>query len=306
MKFLTSLMVIFLMLTSCGSRNEQERPDEPTSKLDTTLVSVETESEPLPERDGAFISFVEDFYFLQNDEVHVEAYFHRDNITWEDFEQVAALGDSLIFKDRENTRTRIPLNEAKKHFDLSGLDSIGIYNERGERVATADFLRVEYLYESISSGFIAVYRCKNKPTPLHEHFCVGNAQLKPDSVRFEEIEDQRLIKQLMSGMDDSQYSSAYQFKHSDKDLTISVINSNEKVMIFLTDSGSSELIYLSTDSESVSNILALPVIDNGLPLLLIRYNQPDGDMEWDGLLAFDGKDYTYQDRKRFELKSLDN
>ena len=89
-------------------------------------------------------------------------YFKNDNVNFEEYNKISKTGDSIIYVDDENERSRIPSLVAKKHFDLSGLEPLYLFNKDNKLLSKAHINRVEFLQQNISPVFIAVYKTDTK------------------------------------------------------------------------------------------------------------------------------------------------
>lgn len=308
-------ILLSLFLCACDIATDEESSNEDADKIvsdSTKAIRQVTDSDknelPVLAKDVIYIGFIEDFYFLDNKEVYVELYFINDNVSTEEYYQAIKLGDSLIFSNDENVRTRIPFEDAYKHFDIRGIDSISIFDKQGKFIETTSLKHIEYLEQNIAPQFIAVFETKRTLDFPGDYYCVGNFNSPIDNSTFHPSENPTLSEKIVSKYDldqkyvDESYKSIH-FIHNGQDSTISCLNSNESTVIVISHKDDISVLYKSNESENITNIIALPIQCNGLPLLLTESLKPESDVSWNSLLAFDGEKYAIQTRQKINIKN---
>lgn len=309
------ILLISQLLLGCSSvdKKKAEMKNSDRTTIDKPVKSnlpqknVEKSQSQL-DLDVNYIGLIDDFYFLDNNEIYIELYFIKDEITNQDWEQAEKLGDSLIFANDENGRTRIPTNKASKYFDLRGIDSISIYNLQNKLIETVRLKRIEYLNQNISPQFIAVFETDQKLASTEEYYCIGNYNKNLDNQYFKPTTNPKLTQTLTTKFDlNNQYVNqdlkGLHFKHVSRDSTISCLNSNESTMIVLTHSSESSVLFESKDDENIHDIIILPIMCKGFPILLTKSFKPESDMFWNNLLVFDGNKYIIKERQKLKIKN---
>lgn len=305
------LLLLSVLIGCAGSPNSTAPSslshDSLAAAHDTILPPLVEEKgskmiDTLPTTTLSYIGVIEDFYFVDNKEVYVELYFKKDSLTYEDWKQAAKWGDSLIYGDDENERTRIPLEKAKAHFDMRGLDDLRIFDEKGEFVSHADFVRVEYLNQNVSPCFIAVFETETR-LPSGPHYGIGNALKNPETSHFKVFEDSTLTQKLTEEFEISQEYLGSAFKGLHISLpqtgdTLSVINSDMYAYILHTTADSTHICFKSNEPENFGAFMVIPIYKNQLPLILTVSYLPESDMMWNKLLSFDGAHYQMKEHQR--------
>lgn len=310
------ILALLLFLSSCSNPNNREQPREGLREKDTvtaTLSRVDTtesnKSKPVrsdastglekePAAPQTRIDYVKDFYFLDNNEVYVELYFKKDSTSYTYFHEVADLGDSVIYEDDENRRTRIPIETARRHFVLEGLQSIYIFNENHELLGQTGLKRVEYLNQNISPCFIAVYDLK-KPLGKTKAYCIGNAIPDFDANQYVQFHDDGLTQQLAEQFSiDQKYTpeelKGLHYLDSKSSQQFSVINSTFSGVTIIQKANSFSICYRSELDINIPDLIILPIIKNKMPVILAEVIKPETDVEWTSLLVFDGTEYQLQ------------
>ena len=103
-------LILVLMQLSCNNSKTRDNVSNSISEQINLFDSLDS---------NTYIGFVNKYYFQKTDEFYIELYSKGNNLN---FEKVSELADSVIYKDDENVRSRIPLNVASKEFDFSFSD----------------------------------------------------------------------------------------------------------------------------------------------------------------------------------------
>lgn len=150
---ISSLIILVFLISSCNAnftfnddKNHEMNSSEDFDSLDSK----------------SYIGFINQFYFQESNEFYIELYFKESGIDYGGIIDIASTQDSIIYFDDENQRNRIPDSIARLKFELSGLNTLTLFDENHHQLTEAQFVRVEYLEQNISPVFIAVYRVDNK------------------------------------------------------------------------------------------------------------------------------------------------
>jgi hypothetical protein len=287
----------FILLVSCSTK--QKKTEEPTIKEIKTPVKKVALSNNLNLRSNdsaTYIGFIESFY--PNDEPYIEVYFNKDNLTYEEYTSLSETGDSVIYKDDENERTRIPGAIATKNFDLSGLEPLYLFSKDHKFLSKAHIKRVEFLNQNISPSFIAVFD-NEKSFKEKAQYAIGNLKSEVKPVVYEEFKDTVLANQIASKFNLANIEATH-FKSSGANEIYSVINSDAKAYLIEKLNGNLKIVYASPEEEYISDLIFITQAINQKPVLLAHCVMPEGDMQWTNLLLFDGKKYKSSDRQRLK------
>jgi|688.fasta_scaffold02567_31 hypothetical protein len=299
MKSLLFLIVIALTF-GCTSKNNNGHTENEIVKK-TEISQVKTNGRELPEN-APYIGFVQRFSFSNENEVYVELYGNENQQNVAALEKMVILTDSLIYKDDENSRHRFPASLAPKYFDLRDLSKLKIYSDSNEFVAHAEFLRVEYLTQNISSIFIAVYKTDNKIKAAN-YYAISNTGVALEQPKYAIVKDSFLTKNILTKLKVNRRLAELKnddthLRFSEQKTILSIINSDRSVYIVLTTKSEFKVLYKSSSDENLFDLKIIPLANAKFPCLLFRNVEPDTDIMWDNLLYYNGTKYEIKQRQR--------
>jgi hypothetical protein len=212
-------------------------------------------------------------------------------------------------------RERLPMKEAKKMLELSGLDTLSVFNRRHELICRCPLTRVEYLWNGLESYFIAVFRSDEKPFEQTEELygMSGHFPLTERTLfNAEEVNDVLYSEFVRRKLD---FSAGLQwdmrhYRIVPSGVVYSIISSHEthtdEVMSYLAFNEGNDVRILNEELNNFQflNILPIPVQMNGKPLLLISAGYPSSDVLWDYLAGFDGNRYEAVDYNRIHFNDI--
>ena len=291
---ITTLFLTLLLFSCNNSKSKDKENVNTTSSRESSLFdSIDNET---------YIGFVNKFYFQKTDEFYIELYSESNDF---DFERISKLADSVIYKDDENMRSRIPLSIASKEFDFSGIKELTLYDKKNNELTKAHFIRVELLEGNISSYFTAVYKT-DKPKSLDNAvYCIGNLKENLTKVNYKEFEDSVLTNEIVSKLNLT-HNCNLESKHYQDNITkatTSVINLDTIAQIIEKSNSEYTCIYNSTENENIFDLLFVPIIRNSKPILLTKSWMPDTDAAWNSVLVYDGTKYKPTDNQRIKNKT---
>ncbi len=228
-------------------------------------------------------------------EIYLELYFKNEASSKLPYEKIVALTDSVVHKDEELFRKRLPLELAIKYFDLRGLAQLKVYDSANKFICRANFVRVEYVEDVISSFFVAVYRTE-KPIKSGSHYVTGHLSEELASVNYTTSQDTILTKNILAKLKapipyEALQKSGEHLKFNNSDSTLSIVNSDEHTYVVLSSKDALTVLYKSDESENFTRMLFIPILRKKLPLILMQNVAPETDSFWETLLYFDGKKY---------------
>lgn len=248
----------------------------------------------------SYIGFIEHFYFQPEDEFYVGLYFKQNDIKFEEYEKVSRTGDSVLYADDENKRSRIPFEIANEYFDLTGLDLLSVFDNDGEFLTKAHLARIEFLDQNISPEFIAVFKPEKKGIIDKMSYGIGNLHSSIYPLHCTTIDDSALAVDILHKLN-LKYAyifSSKQYKCEESKSNFTVINYNDTVILVQNLNNEYKCIYRSPEPEYIYDLKIVPIEKNSEPIILVRCGQPDTDIEWNSLLVFDGNQYKATDRQR--------
>jgi len=295
MKIQFSILLLSIALfCSCSSKKPEAKVAQliPVSDRINLFDSINTDS---------YVGFINRYYFQKTDEFYVELYFKQNTIEEDEYSRIAGSGDSTIFKDEENHRTRIPLKIASQKFDFRGLETLSLFDKNNRFLTIAHFVRVEYLDQNISPVFTAVYKADKPGLTDKAIYCVGNLQEKVVADNYISIEDTTLTKEIEQklGFNHKFNLDSKHYRTKDNN-SISIVNFDTTAIIVEKRNESIKILYQSKVSENIFDIVFVPIIRNSRPIILAKCVMPDTDIEWNELFTFDGKQYQSSDRQRIK------
>jgi len=288
------LLLSIALFCSCSSKKPETKVTQltPVSDKNNLLDSTNTDS---------YVGFINRYYFQKTDEFYVELYFKQDKIEEDEYSRIAGSGDSTIFKDEENRRTRIQLKIASQKFDFRGLDTLSLFDKNNRFLTIAHFVRVEYLDQNISPVFTAVYKADKPDLTDKAIYCVGNLHDKVVADNYISIEDTTLTKEIEQKLGFSHKFDLDGMHYRTKENnSISIINIDTTAMIVEKRNESIKILYQSKVSENIFDIVFVPIIRNFRPIILAKCVMPDTDVEWNELFIFNGNQYQSSDRQRIK------
>jgi hypothetical protein len=297
------LILITLFLTFGCSNKDNSKGSNNDSLQATNIDTLKTNKDLLNEN-IQYIGFIDKFYFSKKNEAYVELYFVKDETNADEYERIVKLADSLIYEDDENSRHKFPDNLSQKYLDLRGLSKLKIYDRVNKLFCNADFVRVEYLNQNISSPFIAVFKT-DKLIKEDGYYGISNFNEAFEQLNYKVSKDTILTQNILTKLNEQRpyYGLGNNGTHlsfSDNDTILSIINSENFAYVTLITNKDFKVLYKSTDFENVYDIRIIPLTKNGLPYILTRNVKPETDVMWDNLLIYDGAKYKATNRHRCE------
>lgn len=259
-----------------------------------------------------YIGYVD--YFPETREFYT-ALFHREEYEYPDAELLEGRLDSVIVLEDDWGRERLPMEDARALLMMSGLDTLTVFNRRHEQICHCPLKRVEYLWNGMESYFIAVFGSDRHYFEQTEELygISGNFPMQKRSLfSAEELADEGYNERLRKKL---QFSAnrQWEMRHYRIDLhksVYSVISSyspaTSEMMSYLTLHENERVQILNEEVNNFQylNILPVPIIMNGRPLLLISAGYPSTDVLWDFLAGFDGTRYEPIGYNRIHLNSI--
>lgn len=291
---ITTLFLTLLLFSCNNSKSKDKENVNTTSSQESSLFdSIDNET---------YIGFVNKFYFQKTDEFYIELYSKGHDF---DFEKISKLADSVIYKDDENKRSRIPLSIASKVFDFKGIKELTLYDKKNKELTKAHFIRVEFLEGNISSYFTAVYKT-DKPKSLDNAvYCIGNLNENLTKANYTEYEDSMKTNEIINSLNLT-YKYNLESKHYQDNITkttTSVINLDTIAQIIEKSNSDYNCIYKSTENENIFELFFVPIIRNSKPILLTKSWILDTDETWNTVLVYDGTKYKPTDNQRIKNKT---
>lgn len=296
------ILTTSLLIFGCSNRETSSRLKHDSSQA-SNEKNLQKNIDILNEN-IQYIGFIDKFYFSNENEVYIELYFLKNDITADEYDKIVKLTDSLIYEDDENSRRRFPESLATKYFDLRGLSKLKIYDNSNEFVSNADFVRVEYLNQNISSVFIAVYKTE-KQIKADNYYGISNFSGTFETTKYSITSDTSLTQNILTKIDEKRpyyrlENNGTHLYFSNSDTVLSVINSENFAYIVLTTNNDFKVLYKSSDFENVSDVKIISMTNNKFPYILTRNVKPETDVMWDNLFYYDGKNYKTTKRQRVE------
>ena len=290
--FKITTLLLTLLLFSCNNSKPKDK--------ENVNSSISQQNNLFDSNDNnTYIGFVNKFYFQKTDEFYIELYAKKNDIN---FEKIAKLADSVIYKDDENKRSRIPLSIVSKEFDFSGIKELTLFDEKHNELTKAHFIRVELIEGNISSYIAAVYKT-NKPKVLDRAvYCIGNLKVNLTKVHYTQFEDSLMTNEIANKLHLTHNYNLESKNYQDniKKTTITVINLDSTAQIIEKSNSEYNCIYKSTEREHIFELIFIPLTRNSKPILLTKSVVPDTDVEWNSVLVYDGKKYEITEKQRIK------
>jgi len=299
-----TIIILTTLLLTFGCSNKDNSKGSNNDSLQTTNIDTLQTNKDLLNEHIQYIGFIDKFYFSKDKEAYVELYFTKDETTAEEYNKIVKLADSLIYQDDENSRHKFPDNLSQKYFDRRGLSKLKIYDKDNKLFCNADFVRVEYLNQNISSPFIAVFKT-DKLIKDDGYYGISNFNGTFEQMSYEVSKDTLMTEKILTKLNEQKpyyglENNGTHLSFSHNDTILSIINSENFAYVTLTTDKDFKVLYKSTDFENVYDIRIIPLTKNKLPYILTRNIKPETDVKWDNLLIYNGTKYTVTNRQRNE------
>lgn len=302
MRILTLILLVAAMLTSCSRNTETGEKNEPATVSAPTPEQVRSEEKASIYLDKIrLFSQTNEFYFYLDT---------KERLTADEFMALGRKGDSLIYEEDEVARYRFPMELARKHLDMTHVPhEIRIYSEQHQFVSTARLARVEYLIE-LNEGFVAVY---TPDTGLEQnekgYYCIGPGDVEFTPVTYQELKDEKLSARIMAelGLKPDYVWAQQHVKVQPGDFMFSVIALDEAekgTLSYLTELRNDKLKVLrhSDDNFVMWDVLPMPIMKNGRPVLLIQIVLPESDaLDENRVGVYDGSAYELEEKNLLVL-----
>ena len=299
----TIIILTILFLTFGCSNGNNSKGSKIDSLQITYIDTLQVNSDAL-NANIQYIGFIDKFYFSNNNEAYIELYFIKDQTNDEEYNKIVKLADSLIYSDDENSRHKFPKNLSPKYFDLRGLSNLKIYDNNNIFFCNAEFLRVEYLNQNISSPFIAVYKTE-EIIKADGYYGISNFNGTLERNNYTISKDTVLTQNILTKLNEQR--PYYELENNgthlhflNKDTVLSIVNSENFAYVILTTKKDFNVLYKSPDFENVSDLRIIPLAKNKLPYILTSNVKPETDVMWDNLLIYNGTKYKAANRQRNE------
>jgi hypothetical protein len=298
----TLITILTLTLLTLGCSNKDNSKGSNNDILQTTYTDTTERNNNVLNENIQYIGFIEKFYFSNDNEAYVELYFIKNETKTDEYTKIVKLADSLIYEDDENSRHKFPDNLSQQYFDLRGLSKLKIYDKNNKLFCNADFIRVEYLSQNISSPFIAVYKIEKK-LESDIYYCISNFNEKLENMDYSITNDTLITKNVLTKLNvvrpyDGLENNGTHIQYKTSDTTLSIVNSDTCSFILLSTKSEFKVLYKSSEAENILNAITIPILENHLPYILTRKAMPESDVMWDDLLYFDGTTYKSTNRQR--------
>lgn len=218
------------------------------------------------------------------------------------FEVLADKADSVVFTDIETRRSRIPMEIAKKYFNLIGLEKISVY-DNGQHLTDARLVRVEEYSGPIESYFIAVYKPDTfLPLNFNTSYCVSSgrnhsrSELPFASEAFSDTTFTRALSNTFQ-FDSVKYWSDH-VKVMPAGMIYSGITLPRAAFLIETAGDVSTIVKQINESYVFVEIIPVHIRVNGKFVLLLYMGVPDSDMVWTSLAVFSGTEYQLLEGNR--------
>jgi hypothetical protein len=288
--------VLAFALLSCSKSSTSENTS------DTTQIALSAIDETKINSPAVYVGFAG--YLEETKEFYVSLYFKdiNDKVTPGDF------GDSTIYHDGDGYfRKWIPLDKAREHFVLDGLEKLRLYNADHQFIGTASLLRVEYVEDMITSEYVAIYKFAHVHSDRYApYYAVSDHADDAFQKDFssQEINDPALnaliIENLKLDTASLWVMSHQRTKPSGR--IYSTVNFDMQALIVETHNDQSTIMETVTDGYHFGIARPIPIMIKGKPILLVTYYFPYSEDSGDYLMTFDGSKFESVKYSRVELE----
>jgi len=298
----TIIILIALLFTFACSQTGSNKDVSGENYQKTPVAPLSEKTKKILNDKAQFIGFINRFEFSGGNEAYIELYFRKEPKNEEEYDKIVKLADSLIYQDEDNSRHYFPENLATDYFDLSGLFKLNIYDKHDKLFCKAEFLRVEYLNQNISSAFIAVFKTEKLINSdeyygisnFNEIFAQKNFSIAKDSILTKKIMTRLTKQKTFKGLE----NNGQHLYFTNNDTVLSIVNAENFAYIVLGKQKDFKVLYKSPVHENMIDLRVIPINKSGLPCILTKNIKPDSDIMWENLFIFNGQQYANSSRQR--------
>jgi hypothetical protein len=257
----------------------------------TTIGKVDAEIQTLVGNDKDTLSYVGFIgKFEDNNTFYTDLYF-MDDFNYDLYSKITKMGDQVVFKEDDVTRTKLEIKDAGQYFNLTGLKSIDIYDHKSQKLTTGQLSHIEYFEDVIEGRFVAVFNVAD-PNISEYLFCVGNTNVDLTKMEFSIYDDENLKSKLTDFLKINS-DNVWEIKHYklDNESIYSTVSTDTTAYVIETMDGNHKTLYKSRSSEVINGLSAISKKLNGRPILLTESGMPETDMLWTSVLIFNGTEY---------------
>ncbi|MBL7873249.1 MAG: hypothetical protein JNM78_16640 [Cyclobacteriaceae bacterium] len=286
-------LIILIALTGCSKPKKDNNPT-----LDITAI----ESDSITGNPGDSLSFIGYIQKLEDNGLFYTDLYFVDNFNYDFYDEIAKMGDQVVFSSEETKRTRIEIKKAGKYFNLTGLKDIHIFNSENLKLTNGRLSHIEYVDDMIESRFIAVFEVDD-PSVYRPLFCIGNTKADLTTIIFSPYEDEKLKAELI---EDFKLNTGRLWKISHYKLNnqkiYSTVSCDTTALIIETVVKMHRTLYRSKSSELIDGLTMISNKIHGREILLTTSSVPETDMTWTSVLIFNGKEYEPSKDHRIRLE----
>lgn len=300
-------LVGLLFVAGCSTNKSAEIARNPGDSLRSEEGIVEVPllsgtSEIVQVDSGTYIGPMDTFVSTQ--EYYTPLYYLKDEIDEQSRQNLLDALDSVVYEGTDEKRSRLPITIAGKHFNLVGLDTISIFNDKGIKLYRARLIRVEYYDTSIEGGYIAVFKPIGKVKFSDEvGYCVssGKHSLAQQHSTWQDLDDQSLTANLLQTFSvDSQ--NVWRVTHTqmveDKSTYSTVALYGDGSFLAKTKDGKSTILKRLSDNTSFIELYPVHFRCEGHPVFLAQMGINETDAIWVSLLVYSDGEYKVMARNR--------
>lgn len=297
-----SIIPLVIIVLACSA----PKADLPTSAEDSAssaITAAKVQRDVLPIPDSALPGTDSSLYigeiraFDETREYYTPVYYRPHLQGSGYYELLTSKTDSLVYKDDERSRKRLPCDIARQYFNLSGLEAVSVY-ANGGHVSDAAFVRVELLDDVIESQFIAVFQPLDT---LHFNtdvsYCISGGYVpgKKADLKWESVEDSTLTAHLLDTfhLDSKKVWRVVHRKTSPARHIFSGITFQNQSLLIETSESVSAIVKIVNKDYYIGDIMPVCFEVNGKPVLLLDMGVNETDVRWTSLAVFSGKEYKF-------------
>jgi hypothetical protein len=273
--------VIIGMISACSGSNQESN----SADLASLFSKKQSKAEHIREEPNANIYLNHVGYFPATNEFYV---FVETNVLLnnDEYEALSSNTDSVIYKEKETLRERVPIAIARENLDLRLLDSLTIYNTDHQLITSAKFSHIEYYQPAVESGFIAVF----KPSPGIKikgsgFYCISPSAQLSLIPPIKEVIDEGITKRIKDefGIRPTHNPISKHILFPQTISTLSIVTGGASKapnsISYLTELKDDKITLLNSykDESVFMDFLPLPLMINDRPVLLVKTGIPETD-----------------------------
>jgi hypothetical protein len=207
------------------------------------------------------------------------------------------------------TRNTLSRNDAQQYFYLKGIDNVMLYDKNNQLIGNATLDRIDYVDDDTESEFVAVYKPATQVAPKDGFaYCISNEYTisRVPGFSSETLTDanvnSRIAKELKLNGTSGWVMNHLKIMPSGN--IYSIVTKDTRSLIVETTPSAVVVLKEVNNDYHFGNMIPLPILSNGKPVLLISFYVPESDITGNFTAIYNGSVYHEVHYSRVPLKDI--